>query len=87
MQLILNSGELIKECEGLNDLLNPSSGNLVVDEGATPMKFGFSVLENALTEAYVHPYDRVTLGPIVFLSIQSLQLDWFSVGKKQSFRC
>lgn len=66
MQLILNSGELIKECEGLNDLLNPSSGNLVVDEGATPMKFGFSVLENALTEAYVHPYDRVTLGPIVF---------------------
>ncbi|CAK8539755.1 unnamed protein product [Lathyrus sativus] len=66
MQLILNSGELINNCKGIHDLLNPSSGNLVVDEGATPTKFGFSVPENALTEAYVHPYDCITLGPIIF---------------------
>ncbi|KAL5099297.1 hypothetical protein RYX36_003624 [Vicia faba] len=66
MQLILNSGELINNCKGIHDLLNPSSGNLVVDEGATPTKFGFSVPENALTEANVHPYDCVTLGPIIF---------------------
>ncbi|KAI5439243.1 hypothetical protein KIW84_024862 [Lathyrus oleraceus] len=67
VQLILNSGELINNCKGIHDLLNPSSsGNLVVDEGATPTKFGFSVPENALTEAYVHPYDCVTLGPIIF---------------------
>lgn len=67
MQLILNSGELINECKGLHDLLNPSSsGSLVVNEGATPTKFGFSVPENALTEAYVHPYNHVTLGPIIF---------------------
>ncbi|KAK7307615.1 hypothetical protein VNO77_40839 [Canavalia gladiata] len=66
MQLILNSGELIDECRGLDDLLHPSSsGNLVLDE-ATPTKYGFSVPENALTEAYVHPYDHVTLGPIIF---------------------
>ncbi|CAJ2646221.1 unnamed protein product [Trifolium pratense] len=72
MQLILNSGELINECKGLHDLLNPSSsGNLVVDEGATPTKFGFSVPENALTEAYVHPYDRVTLGPVIFFPSDS----------------
>lgn len=67
MQLILNSGELINNCKGIHDLLSPSSsGNLVADEGATPTKFGFSVPENALTEAYVHPYDCVTLGPIIF---------------------
>ena len=68
MQLILNSGEIIEECRGLDDLLHPSSsGNLVLDEGAaTPTKHGFSVPDSALTEAYVHPYDRATLGPIIF---------------------
>ncbi|KAL2595623.1 hypothetical protein AAZX31_11G056300 [Glycine max] len=67
MQLILNSGEIINECRGLDDLLHPSSSsNLVLDEGATPKKYGFSVPENALTEAYVHPHDHVTLGPIIF---------------------
>ncbi|KAJ1419114.1 Transmembrane protein [Sesbania bispinosa] len=67
MQLILNSGEIINECKGLDDLLHPSSsGNLVLDEGATPTKYGFSVPDSALTEAYVHPYDHVTLGPIIF---------------------
>ncbi|TKY70554.1 high affinity nitrate transporter 2.4 [Spatholobus suberectus] len=67
MQLILNSGEIINECRGLDDLLHPSSSsNLVLDEGATPKKYGFSVPDNALTEAYVHPHDHVTLGPIIF---------------------
>ena len=67
MQLILNSGEIINECRGLDDLLHPSSSsNLVLDEGATPKKYGFSVPENALTEAYVHPHEHVTLGPIIF---------------------
>ncbi|KAK7406574.1 hypothetical protein VNO78_08201 [Psophocarpus tetragonolobus] len=67
VQLILNSGEIITECRGLDDLLHPSSSSfLVMDEGATPKKYGFSVPENALTEAYVHPHDQVTLGPIIF---------------------
>ncbi|XP_027362100.1 uncharacterized protein LOC113869814 [Abrus precatorius] len=66
MQLILNSGEIIDECRGLDDLLHSPSCNLVLDVGATPTKYGFSVPESALTEAYVHPYDRVTLGPIIF---------------------
>ncbi|KAK7309223.1 hypothetical protein RJT34_05775 [Clitoria ternatea] len=67
MQLILNSGEIINECRSLDDLSQPSSsGNLVLDEGATPTKYGFSVPESALTEAYVHPHDHVTLGPIIF---------------------
>ncbi|RZC30631.1 uncharacterized protein LOC114421585 [Glycine soja] len=67
MQLILNSGEIINECRDLDDLLFPSSSsNLVLDEGATPKKYGFSIPENALTEAYVHPHEHVTLGPIIF---------------------
>ena len=67
MQLILNSREIINECRGLDDLLHPSSSsNLVLDEGATPKKYGFSIPENALTEAYVHPHEHVTLGPIIF---------------------
>ncbi|RDX86864.1 Transmembrane protein, partial [Mucuna pruriens] len=67
MQLILNSGEITNDCRGLDDLLHPSSsGNLVLDEGATPKKYGFSVPENALTEAFVHPHDHATLGPIIF---------------------
>ncbi|KAL2348409.1 hypothetical protein Fmac_002409 [Flemingia macrophylla] len=67
MQLILNSGEIINECRGLVDLVHPSSSsNLVLDEGVNPKKYGFSVPDNALTEAYVHPHDHVTLGPIIF---------------------
>ncbi|XP_020216342.1 uncharacterized protein LOC109800069 isoform X2 [Cajanus cajan] len=66
MQLILNSGEIINECRGLDDSIHPSSSNLVLDEGANPKKYGFSVPDNALTEAYVHPLDHVTLGPIIF---------------------
>lgn len=67
VQLILNSGEIIDECRGPDDLLRPSSSrNLVVDEATTPTKYGFSVPESAVTEAFVHPHDYVTLGPIIF---------------------
>lgn len=67
MQLILNSGEIINQCKGLGDLLHPSSSShLVLEEGATPKRYGFSVPENALTDAYVQPHDHVTLGPIIF---------------------
>ncbi|KAE9597607.1 hypothetical protein Lal_00008554 [Lupinus albus] len=66
MQLILNPGEIIDECRGPNDLLQPSSTGLVLDEATTPAKYGFSVPESAVTEAYLHPYDNLTLGPIIF---------------------
>ncbi|XP_047160634.1 uncharacterized protein LOC124830828 [Vigna umbellata] len=67
MQLILNSGEIINQCKGLSDLLHPSSSShLVIDEGATPKRYGFSIPENAVTEASVQPHDHVTLGPIIF---------------------
>ncbi|XP_015963961.1 uncharacterized protein LOC107487780 [Arachis duranensis] len=68
MQLVLNSGESIDECRVLDDLFHPSSsGNLALGKGAaTPTKHGFSVPGSALTEAYVQPYDRASLGPIIF---------------------
>lgn len=67
MQLILNGGEIIDECKGPDGLVRPStSGDLVLDESTTPRKYGFSVPEAAVTKAFVHPYGRVSLGPIVF---------------------
>ncbi|KAF7809808.1 Transmembrane protein [Senna tora] len=67
MQLVLNSGEIIDKCKGPDGLVRPSSsGNWVLDESATPKKYGFSVPETAITEAFVHPNSHVSLGPIIF---------------------
>ncbi|XP_019421525.1 PREDICTED: uncharacterized protein LOC109331460 isoform X2 [Lupinus angustifolius] len=70
MQLILNSGEIIDECKGPDHLLHPSSSGLVLDEATTPTKYGFSISESAVTEAYVPPYGNVTFGPIIFYPSQ-----------------
>ncbi|KAF3956664.1 hypothetical protein CMV_018234 [Castanea mollissima] len=56
MQLILNSGEIIDECRGPDGFTQPPSGSLVHNESTSPAKYGFSMAESALTEAYVHPY-------------------------------
>ncbi|CAJ2635435.1 unnamed protein product [Trifolium pratense] len=67
MKLILNTEEIIDDCRGLDDIFpNFSSGNLVIDEVISAAKYGFSVPGNAVTEAYVHPNDYATLGPIHF---------------------
>lgn len=67
MQLILNSGEIIDQCKGPDGLVRPSSsGNLVLDESTPPTKYGFSIPEAAVTEAFVHPHGHVSLGPIIF---------------------
>lgn len=67
MQLLLNSGEIINECHGSDEILQPSSSyNLVLNNHMTPMRYGFSIAQNALTEAYVHPHGIAVLGPIVF---------------------
>ncbi|XP_059457021.1 uncharacterized protein LOC132186919 isoform X2 [Corylus avellana] len=65
MQLILNSGEIIDECRGPDGFTQPPSSNLVLDESIPP-KYGFSIAENAVTEAYVHPYGTASFGPISF---------------------
>ncbi|GAV72471.1 hypothetical protein CFOL_v3_15959 [Cephalotus follicularis] len=67
MQLILNSGEIVDECRGPDGFIQlSSSGSLVHSESNTPSKYGFSIAESALTEAYVHPYGRASFGPIFF---------------------
>ncbi|KAL5819566.1 hypothetical protein ACOSQ4_023408 [Xanthoceras sorbifolium] len=67
MQLILNSGEIIDECRGTDGFVQPpSSGSMVHSKSARPTRYGFSITESALTEAYVHPYGRATFGPIFF---------------------
>ncbi|KAL8117604.1 hypothetical protein AgCh_015471 [Apium graveolens] len=63
MQLILNSGEIIDECRDSNGILQPS---LVHNKDITPTRYGFSIADSAVTEAYVHPYGRATFGPILF---------------------
>lgn len=67
MQLILNSGEIIDQCKDTHGLIQPpSSGSLVHDESTRPRRYGFSIAESALTEVYVQPYGRASLGPILF---------------------
>lgn len=62
MQLILNSGVIIDECRGPDGLLQPPSPT----ESITPTRYGFSIAESALTEAFVHPYGKASFGPIFF---------------------
>ncbi|KAG6729282.1 hypothetical protein I3842_01G020200 [Carya illinoinensis] len=66
MQLILNSGEIIDECSAPDGFTQPPSSSFVFDESSGPAKYGFSMAESALTEAYVHPYGRASFGPISF---------------------
>ncbi|KAK9040202.1 hypothetical protein V6N11_015376 [Hibiscus sabdariffa] len=66
MQLILNSGEIIDECRSEDVFIMPSSGSLAHNSSAIPMRHGFSIGENATTEAYVHPNGRASFGPILF---------------------
>uniref|UniRef100_A0A6N2KVB9 Uncharacterized protein n=1 Tax=Salix viminalis TaxID=40686 RepID=A0A6N2KVB9_SALVM len=67
MQLILNSGEIIDECRGTDGSLEPPSTSIFVHTELTaPIRYGFSMAESALTEAYVHPYGKAYFGPIFF---------------------
>lgn len=67
MQLILNSGEIIDECKDPDRLLQPSScSSLGRLEHTTPLRYGFSMAEHAVTEAYVQPSGRASFGPIIF---------------------
>ncbi|KAK9067083.1 hypothetical protein SSX86_014407 [Deinandra increscens subsp. villosa] len=67
MQLVLNSGEIISECEDSDESFQTSSSyTLVLNSHKTPSRYGFSVPHNALTEAYVHPHGKTVLGPVVF---------------------
>ncbi|XP_023544224.1 uncharacterized protein LOC111803864 isoform X1 [Cucurbita pepo subsp. pepo] len=66
MQLIINSGEIIDECKDLEEFIHLPSGSLIHNDSTMPKKYGFSLAEDAITEAYVHPYGDVLFGPILF---------------------
>ncbi|XP_050944703.1 uncharacterized protein LOC103484767 isoform X2 [Cucumis melo] len=66
MQLIINSGEIIDECRNPEGFIHLSSGALIQNDSTMPKKYGFSLAEGAVTEAYVHPYGDVLFGPIIF---------------------
>lgn len=67
IQLILNSGEIIDDCKAIDELFQPSfTSSLTGNKSFSPSRFGFSIPEGALTEAFVHPYGKASLGPIFF---------------------
>ncbi|XP_062002778.1 uncharacterized protein LOC133720463 [Rosa rugosa] len=67
MQLVLNSGEIIDQCKSPDGLIQPpSSGSLVCEKSPFPSRYGFSIAESALTEAFVLPNGRASLGPLLF---------------------
>lgn len=67
IQLILNSGGIIDDCKAIDEIFQPSFSNSLIDNKSfSPSRFGFSIAEGALTEAFVHPYGKASLGPIFF---------------------
>ncbi|KAF5736124.1 hypothetical protein HS088_TW14G00259 [Tripterygium wilfordii] len=68
MQLILNSGgEIVDECNVLEgSIQSPSSGGIIRRGYTAQKKYGFSIGESALTEAFVHPHGIASFGPIFF---------------------
>ncbi|CAI9777485.1 unnamed protein product [Fraxinus pennsylvanica] len=67
MQLVLNSGEIIDDCRTSDTLMQlPSSGSLVGNKSIAHTRYGFSIADSAVTEAFVHPYGKASFGPILF---------------------
>ncbi|CAH1421068.1 unnamed protein product [Lactuca virosa] len=63
MQLLLNSGEIITNCQKSDQILHPSS---FLNSQITPSRYGFSIPQHAVTEAYVPPHKKAILGPVLF---------------------
>ncbi|KAK9704999.1 hypothetical protein RND81_07G025900 [Saponaria officinalis] len=68
VQLILNSGETVNNCKLHNNhhIPFPWPSNLIHYDSASPSKYGFSMTENIITEAFIHPFGTASMGPIVF---------------------
>ncbi|KAJ8530903.1 hypothetical protein K7X08_023784 [Anisodus acutangulus] len=67
VQLVLNSWEIIDECKTSGSHLQPSlSSRIVGNYSITPKRYGFSLAENAVTEALLHPLGKASFGPILF---------------------
>ncbi|OWM66245.1 hypothetical protein CDL15_Pgr013462 [Punica granatum] len=67
MQLILNSAEIIDECQASVEILIPvTSAGFVQPGSISPRRYGFSLADGARTEAFVHPHSTASLGPVIF---------------------
>ncbi|XP_059283814.1 uncharacterized protein LOC132037332 isoform X2 [Lycium ferocissimum] len=67
VQLVLNSWEIIDECKTSGSHLQPSlSSRIVGNYSIAPKRYGFSLAENAVTEALLHPFGRALFGPVLF---------------------
>ncbi|CAN4115727.1 unnamed protein product [Withania somnifera] len=67
VQLVLNSCEIIDECKTSGSYLQPSlSSRIVGNYSVVPKRYGFSLADNAVTEALLHPFGKASFGPILF---------------------
>ncbi|XP_062216630.1 uncharacterized protein LOC133916800 [Phragmites australis] len=66
MQLILNSEEMIDQCKTVNDACECAFSSRSPEIDSTETRFGFSLSDAAITEAYVGPWETALLGPVVF---------------------
>lgn len=67
MQLILHSGEIVDDCRDMDSLTQPLASKSSGYSGFNaPIRYGFSMAEGALTEAFVHPNGKASFGPIIF---------------------
>ncbi|XP_062210141.1 uncharacterized protein LOC133911763 isoform X2 [Phragmites australis] len=66
MQLVMNSEEIIDQCKIVNDACEHAFSSRSPEIDSTETRFGFSLSDAAITEAYVGPSETALLGPIVF---------------------
>ncbi|KZV45999.1 transmembrane protein 131, partial [Dorcoceras hygrometricum] len=67
MQFILNPWEVIDKCKTPEfDFQSPSSTILWGNRSIAPTRYGFSLGQDAITEAFVHPYGSASFGPVLF---------------------
>ncbi|XP_074308759.1 uncharacterized protein LOC141643475 isoform X2 [Silene latifolia] len=79
VQLILNSGEIVDNCKPhISHIPSPWLNNFVHHDSAGPTRYGFSMVENTVTEAFLHPYGTASLGPIFFRP--SNRCEWTSLA-------
>nr|CAD1838095.1 unnamed protein product [Ananas comosus var. bracteatus] len=66
MQLVMNSEEIISDCKSAEDLSDLTFSSRSPEINSIETRFGFSLADSAITEAFVHPFGKALLGPIVF---------------------
>ncbi|XP_031497069.1 uncharacterized protein LOC116262115 isoform X1 [Nymphaea colorata] len=66
MQLVLNSGVIIDQCTGIDDLLQHALASSSTKYEASTKSDGFFISEVGISEAYVYPNESALLGPISF---------------------